>query len=763
MSARPVFARLFGLAGVMAAASGCIEIAAILLIGPLYPGKPQPPPPPPECPLVIPTASAPAALPDDLGVTPIDGSCAPPSRPALARQNRDELERSLFALTSQSAGLADSLPPDSTSQGLDTVAELLSVSPLLVERLELAAHDVVDRALRLPGDVPEKRVYEAETSTTGRDPEGTGFVDIGPGTRLSFPVYLPLAGRFELRVRVVGKDNGEGRPKVAVRLDGDRILETELRGDADEVLVIGGSIDVVANDAGVVQPVRRMEIENIAYNTDHVVRVDAAELEGPFDPPTRGARTASRQQLVRCALTDVDVDADAADDAAGNALRGDDCAKDVIATFATRAWRGQVGPRDLARLGALYDGERAAGDDSEQALKTTMAAVLLSPRFLFRLELDDDVAAADVIAPGVRALSDHELAARLAALLWSSTPDDRLLSLADIGALRDERVLLDEARRMLDDPKSTALVERFFAMWLGLEALDHARPDPGRFPGFDEDLRQSMRCETELLVDRVFRDGGTLGELFVGERSFVNHPLAAHYGLPPPALTDDNDRGGYVDTSLKGLRRPGLLTTGAVLTMNARPTRTSPTRRGVWVLDRLMCTVPPPPPPGVEGLIESVAGEEPDSVRALLEQHRADPSCASCHSFIDPMGLPLERYDAVGRVRESDGRFAIDDSAFWFGDEDDVIDGAADLSARLAVDPQVERCLAQRAVSYGTGVAVSDDNAACVVDDVAALAAARGGRLSDVIFAVIASPAFRSRAVTDVDVFVVDAPAGAAE
>jgi hypothetical protein len=334
-------------------------------------------------------------------------------------------------------------------------------------------------------------------------------------------------------------------------------------------------------------------------------------------------------------------------------------------------------------------------------------------------------------------------------MLWSSAPDDRLLELAHQGALRDERVLVAEARRMLDDPRSTAVVERFFAMWLGLDALDHVRPDPARFPDYDEDLRRSMRCEAELLVDRVLREGGTVKDLLLGDTAALNHRLARHYGLPPPALDDPSARDGYVDTALAGTRRVGLLATGAVLTMTSQPTRTSPTRRGAWVMSRLMCQTPAPPPPGVEGLIDAEAGEEPASVRALLEAHRENPECAACHDAIDPLGLPLEAFDAVGRWRGSDGRFEIDDSAFWLGDQSQVVDGASGLAERLADEGVVERCLAQQALSFGTGVVVDDaSGSSCAIDDVSARAAAAGGRLSDVLLEVVRSPAFRARRLT---------------
>jgi len=723
--------------------AGCdfvIVVLAILFIGPLYPGLPQPPPPPPDCPITVPSGEAPPpVIPDDLD-TDLDAArvaaCAIPDRPALARQNRDELERSLQALTGVDAGLKDALPPDATGAGLDVIAELLTVSPLLVERLEGSAFDVIERALRLPGDAPTTTTIEAETTVTGRDEAGLGLVTVAEWGRIGMPIQLPLAGTWAIRVRLLVEDRGDNDELALLRLhlDGDAILDTRLAPSDGETVVVQVRHTLRATDDGIVQPIHRLEIEH--GGGPDAFLIDAVEVEGPFDPPSRGPITASRAQPLPCGL----------------GAAGLPCARTALPHFAFRAGRGQVTSDDVARLHALLDTGIAAGDDVETALTTAMAGVLLSPRFLFRLELDPAVTAPDdEVAPGVRALSDQELATRLAAYLWSSTPDDRLLELAHQGVLRDERVLLGEARRMLDDPRSTAVVDRFFAMWLGLDALEHVRPDPTRFPGFDEDLRRSMRCEAELLVDRALRDGGSLDDVLTGDVAALNHRLASHYGLPPPDLDDDSARGGYVDTSLVGLRRQGLLGTGAVLTMTSQPTRTSPTRRGAWVLSRLMCTTPPPPPPGVEGLVEDETAESPASVRALLEAHRQNPECASCHDVIDPMGLPLESFDAVGRWRGSDGAFAIDDSAFWFGDEGDVVRGAAELAQRLADDEGVDRCLAQQALSYGAGVIADDEHGAtCAIDDVTARAAAAGGRLSDVLLEVVRSPAFRVRRLGEV-------------
>jgi len=743
--------RLLAALGAVVVVAGCdiiIVVLAILFIGPLYPGRPQPPAPPPECPLIVPEQTDTAALPtlpDDLRKDVVTSVCAVPEKPMLARLNRGELERSLQALTGHTPNVKEVLPPDTTGGGLDTIAALHGVSPLLVEQLELAAHAAVARGMRRQGESPEAVRIEAEL-VGGDIDDGSGFVRLSGGRTVSSPVFLPVAGTWAIRVRAAPVPAGPTAPRVIVRLDGQELFTASLDGEAGVPVVVEGRHVLTATADGAVQPVHRVEVAlDNPFDRDDRVRgidLDSIEVEGPFDPPTLGSGGESRALLVPCDLV----------------VEGDTCGKSALSHFAHRAWRGQVTRDDEARLHALYDGERAF-DDVETSLRTSMAAVLLSPRFLFRLELDPRIAdTADEVTPGVRHLTDHELAARLAAFLWSSAPDDRLLELAHLGALRDARVLEGEARRMLNDPRSTAIIERFFAMWLDLEALDHARPDADRFETFDEGLRTSMRCETELLVDRVFREGGTLTDLLLTEQKHTNHALAAHYGLPPPDLTNGAARDGYVETDLTGLGRPGLLTTSAVLTLTSQPTRTSPTRRGAWVLERLMCTTPPPPPPGVEGLVEVEPAEQQQSVRAQLEAHRQDPACAQCHDFIDPMGLPLERFDAIGRRRGTDGAFAIDDSALWFGIEGEEVRGAHELAQRLADDSVTEACLAQRAVSYATGVLIGDQSSedpaavdVCSADEIATRAAARGGALSDIVMEVVMSPAFRARRAIAID------------
>lgn len=462
------------------------------------------------------------------------------------------------------------------------------------------------------------------------------------------------------------------------------------------------------------------------------MHVDFFEVEGPIVVTELGPPPPSRQRIVSCDLE------------AGSAMNeGAACARASLATFMKRAWRRPITSDEVDRYVGLVRDEVRDGDSIEDALRTALTAVLLSPHFLYRVELDPLVAVDenDALLPSSEPhpLTDHELATRLSYFVWSSTPDDRLLALADMGALQDPNILESETRRMLDDPRSQALVTSFAGQWLFTRAVSSAAPDPFRFPQFDEELRAAMQCETELTFDRLLRDPDASAlDLVTAEETFVNARLARHYGLEPPK-TDIGHGWGLVSTS--GTGRSGILGHASLLTVTSQPTRTSPTRRGKFVLENLLCLTPDPPPPGVEGLVEPAAGEEEESVRERLEQHRSDPSCASCHSVIDPIGFGLEHFDAVGRYRGSDAGFAIDDSALYMDTE--PFTGPAELGRLIRDDPQLPFCMAQKTMTYALGRAVLDD--ACLVEDVNARFAEGGYKMSDLIVETVRSPAFRMR------------------
>ncbi len=329
-----------------------------------------------------------------------------------------------------------------------------------------------------------------------------------------------------------------------------------------------------------------------------------------------------------------------------------------------------------------------SGATFEQRLRIAVTAILVSPHFLFRIE-----------PAGDRDLDDFELASRLSYFLWSSMPDDELFALARKGEVRPN--LREQARRMLRDPRASSLAENFATQWLQISRIDSVTPDPGRFPGVTRALLEDMRTETILLFDAVLREDRSVWELLDGEFTFVNERLAKHYGLP----------GVRGERMRRVRRRGGVLAHASVLTATSNPTRTSPVKRGKWILESLLDEPPPPPPPGLDGLKDDGKHVEGLTLRQRFEQHRKDPMCAACHATMDALGFGLENYDAVGRWRERDGSLPVDATGKL--PDGRSFDGPAGLRAILKQDPAFPRSLSKHMLTYalGRGVADADERA----------------------------------------------------
>ena len=317
--------------------------------------------------------------------------------------------------------------------------------------------------------------------------------------------------------------------------------------------------------------------------------------------------------------------------------------------LARRAYRRPVTAAEVNGLVHFVSLAQQNGDSFEQGVRVALEAILVSPHFLFRIESDRDP---NNPAASHR-LDDYELAARLSYFLWSSMPDEQLFRLAREHKLHKPDTIESEVRRMLLDPKSVALVDNFAGQWLELRNLDSVKPDPDRFPGFDEGLRAAMKEETRLFFEAVIHEDRSILDFIDGKFTFLNERLAKHYGIG--GITGPEFR--RVD--LSGEERSGILTQASVLTVSSYPTRTSPVLRGKWVLENFLNDPPPPPPPGVPNLNEAAIGTTA-SLRQQLEQHRANPACATCHTRMDPLGFGLENYDAIGRWRTQDGKFPVD-------------------------------------------------------------------------------------------------------
>ena len=454
--------------------------------------------------------------------------------------------------------------------------------------------------------------------------------------------------------------------------------------------------------------------------------VETVEVTGPFEASgARPADTPSRRRIFVCRPTS------AADETA--------CARKILETLARRAYRRPVTETDLAELLAFYDegyaeGRASAAGGFETGVHKALRRLLVHPAFLFRIERDPAGSAAGSVYP----VSDLELASRLSFFLWSSIPDDELLGLARRGALRDPDVLEQQVRRMLADSRSKALVDNFAAQWLYLRNLPEVLPDAWIFPDFDDNLRRSMRRETELFFESVIREDRNVLDLLRADYTFVDERLARHYGIPNVygsrfrriELGPDSGRGG-------------LLGQASILTVTAYATRTSPVLRGKWVLENVLGAPPPPPPANVPPLDDTRTGQAL-SMRERMVQHRANPVCASCHALMDPIGLSLENFDAIGRWRTRTDGFAPLDVSGALPDGT-TFEGVGGLEeALLRRSDLFVATLTEKLLAYGLGRAVEHIDAPAV-RQVLREAGQRDYRFSALIVGIVRSTPFQMR------------------
>ncbi len=418
-----------------------------------------------------------------------------------------------------------------------------------------------------------------------------------------------------------------------------------------------------------------------------------------------------------------------------NSLTDDAIAK-IVRRLATRAYRRPISDRELARLMKLIVAAKVRGESSETAVQIALQAILVSPKFLFRVELDSDRGSATAI----RTLNEYELASRLSYFLWSSMPDDKLFELAARNKLREN--LDRQVPRMLRDPKAKALVRNFAGQWLQLRNLDLVSPDKSQFPAFDDELRRAMRTESEMFFEAIVREDRSVLDLLDADFTFVNARLARHYGIKG-VEGDYFRRVSLPAGGNQGGARGGVLTQAAMLTVTSNPTRTSPVKRGKWILENILGTPPPDPPPNVPTLRDDRKAVAGGTVRQRMEQHRSDPNCAVCHKEMDALGFALENFDPVGAWRTKDGAFPIDAAAQL--PDGRSFNGPRELKAMLRGGKEpFARCLTGKLLTYALGRGVeSYDKPA--VDGILAAAKAGDYKFSKIVLGIVHSDPFQKR------------------
>jgi hypothetical protein len=677
---------------------------------------------------------------------------ASPGRAALRRLNRAEYANSIRELLALDVDVASLLPPDDSAYGFDNNADLLVVSPALLERYLSAADRVSALAV---GDL--RTVAGAKTYTVrGDQSQGLHRAGLPLGTVGGLAVQhdFPLDAEYEFQVGLFRTNldairGMEHEHELEIAVDGVRVLLAPIGGEhepefpPDTIITVRADatdarLKVRAPVGAGARTVTATFIRKLGQTTNRLrpfdrsnagtydstgrPHVETLTITGPFTPTGVGS-TASRERIFTCTPA--------------SASAEEPCAREILAKLARGAYRRPVTDEDVERLMPFYRDGRTQGS-FDAGIQLALRRLLASPAFVFRLEQDPVDA-----APGTAvAVSDVELASRLSFFLWSGPPDEPLLALAEAGELHEPRVLAGEVRRMLRDPRAAALVTNFAGQWLHLRNLDTIVPNTDYFPDFDDDLRQAFKRETELFFASIVEENRSILDLLTADYTFVDERLARHYGIPN--VYGSRFRRVALPPELD--MRRGLLGKGGVLMATSHADRTAPSLRGKWLLENLLGTPPPPPPANVPGL-PAEPGAAPKTMRERLDVHRENPGCAGCHALIDPLGFALENFDAVGAWRTFDAGGAVDASGSL--PDGTPLGGVGELRAALAADPRVfSTTFVEKLMIYALGRGLTANDMP-VVRGILRQAAEDDYRFESVVMGIVDSPAFRLRAKAD--------------
>jgi hypothetical protein len=609
-----------------------------------------------------------------------------PGHVTVRRLNRYEYRNTVRDLLGVRFDVESALPPDDVGYGFDHIGDVLSMPPLLFEKYLAAAEAIAAEAIVVVPDEERRplRTPGAELrATPKRGAPAGGIMVLFSNGVAAREVRLRLAGRYLVRVHAAGQQAGPEPARMEIRL-GTRVLRSvEVRGprDAPATFEVTARLDAGLHELGAafVNDYYKPHPTDPKKSQDRNLHVHWLEIEGPL--PGSEVPLATRHPLVFAC------EPGASEGAAGA------CLEETVRSLLRRAWRRPPTSAEVTRHLALVLRAQEAGESVGGSVQALLEAILVSPQFLFRLELEEEREAAAPATSSMMPLGDHALASRLSYFLWSSPPDAALGAHADAGTLRAS--LHSEVVRMLADEKARALTENFAVQWLELRRLDTAAPDVRQFKDFGEALRRDMRAETEALFRAIVDEDRSILDLLDAPFTYLNERLAAHYGIEGiqgPELR-------RVDVS--GSARGGLLGQASILTLTSYPNRTSVVQRGKWLLEEILGAPPPPPPPGV-GTLEQQSPEMLKlSLRERLAAHRADPDCAVCHDRMDNLGYGLENFDAVGRWRARDGMTPIDSHGVL--PDGRTFDGPQALKRLLREDPGVPRCFAEKLLTYALG------------------------------------------------------------
>ncbi len=676
----------------------------------------------------------------------------------VRRLNRSEYNNTIRDLMGVDFAPAADFPADDIGHGFDNIGDVLTISPVLMERYLAAAEQIVQRAITpTPPPVPNRHISARYTEPAAANiPWENNLRKLSTAPSDQATETGPLYTRYKLPA-------------------GDYVFKTKLFATHAEdqpveivVLACGAGVEQPASDeeaAGVFgkavaslrpfQVIKRIKLTPSATRKPETIEVPLSLPEGvdrmALGLSVLGEQTPPAELFVEYLALQGPLDTRPESHrrllSADPELPEQERSRVVLARFLERAFRRPITQEELDRHVEYAESLRGEGLNWEASIQQVLQAVLVSPKFLFRLELDDRP-----VSDTPQPLDEFQLACRLSYFLWSSMPDQELFDLARSNQL--EANLETQVRRMLADGKSAALLEQFSLQWLQLQRLQTFTPDPQAFPQFNERLRQSMQRETELFFAEIVRDDRSVLDLIDADFTYLNEPLARHYGIAdtngnfvgkkPLAPPGEPIRGReFKRVRLQGDLRGGLLTQASVLTVTSNPTRTSPVKRGRWVLEQILGSPPPPPPPNAPELAEGSAAELTGTLRERMIQHMENPACAACHALMDPIGFAFENFNAIGGYRERDGEFMIDPSGTL--PDGKTFQGPKELKAILLEQSDLfTRTLTEKMLTYALGRGLESYDRAAVTKIQSALAA-DDYKFSRLVSAIAHSDPFRMR------------------
>ena len=656
-----------------------------------------------------------------------------PGRVTIRRLNKIEYNNTIQDLFKIEITPADDFPNDEVGYGFDNIADVLSIPPILMEKYLTASEKIAQTAL-LPQtpEWPPRERHQAEDFVTRSDhirPSRDKYLGLYREGSAYMELESERDAKYTLKFKAYGEQAGPEPPKLSVSVAGNEGVIFDVPQEAEQQGVF--SMDVAlkkGNTRITVSYLNNFNDSNFEIpelSGDRNLFIDYVDIIGPLDIPAPDLPASHTRIISKSPVPGEE----------------SEVARSIVKKLATKAFRRPATTNEIQRLTSLVIMVLDDGGTFEQGIQLAVQAIISSPKFLFRWELDTGLMTDEELA--IRNINNYEIASRLSYFLWNSMPDDELFDLAEAGRLIEANVLDAQINRMLKDKKAKRFIHNFAGQWLQIRNLDSHSPDPNLFPEFNEKLRLAMKRETELLFEEILAKDLPLTTLLDADFTFLNKPLAKHYGMPAP------DSEEFVKVSLPANNpRGGVLTHASILTITSNPTRTSPVIRGKWILEQILGSPPPPPPPNVPEIEESKEAMENASFRERLELHRDKPDCSGCHAKMDPIGFAFENFDAVGKWRTHDGTFKIDPSGKL--PDGRGFDGPSSLRNYLLTGDAFVKSLSEKMLTYALGRGL-DYYDQCAIEKIVNRVKNTDYKFSSMIKGIIFSDPFLKRNIKDQD------------